>query len=313
MRIELNKEKMMNKDITLLDIKSKFCNQWEKRYKDVKSIKKEEKQLLEKISQCAILSNNDNDAIPIIHIRFDMVNFDFSTIINFLDIFVDNFKLKGLEGIDDIISMPPEKIVTFNNEDQELIVENQNVIYTKGVNMINIRYINGIDLSKTITNDVVEIYEKFGIEAARASLIKELRLVFEAAGNSVNYQHLSILVDIMTNGGTLTSIDRHGLNRLETDPLARASFEKTVDQLLTSAVFGEVDHMNSVSSRIMAGLVIKGGTGLCNIILDTDLLENSEYIADIEHKYKKTFVELSKNALIDDIVKRDTTDMFIPS
>jgi DNA-directed RNA polymerase II subunit RPB1 len=313
MRIEFNKEKMMNKDITLLDIKSKFCNQWEKRYKDIKSVKKEEKQLLEKISQCSVLSNNDNDSVPIIHIRFDMVNFDFNTIINFLDVFVDNFKLKGLKDIDDILDVVPQKIVNFDNDDAELVAEEQNIIYTKGVNMIGIRYINGINLAKTLTNDVVDVYEKFGIEAARAVLIKEIKLVFESSGSPVNSQHLAILVDIMTNNGTLTSIDRHGLNRLETDPLARASFEKTVDQLLTSAVFGEIDHMNSVSSRIMGGLVIRGGTGLCDIVLDTKLLENSEYVDDIEHKYKKTFLELNQNALIDDIIKKDTSEFFMPT
>ena len=116
----------------------------------------------------------------------------------------------------------------------------------------------------------------------------------------------------MTNNGSLTSIDRHGLNRLETDPLARASFEKTVDQLLNAAVFGEIDHMNSVSSRIMAGLVIKGGTGLCDIVLDVDLLENSEYIEDIEHKYKKTFTELSADTVIEDVINKDISDIFMP-
>ena len=41
MRIELNREKMLEKEVTLLEIKSKFCNQWEKRYSDIKNIKNE--------------------------------------------------------------------------------------------------------------------------------------------------------------------------------------------------------------------------------------------------------------------------------
>ena len=310
MRIVLNREKMMEKNITLLDIKSKFCTHWDKRYKATKGIRKEERQLLEKITQCAILSNNENDIVPILHVRFDMSNFNFTTIVNFLDIFIDNFKLKGLDGIEDILSVDPRRMVNFNNENQELKIETQNhIILTKGINMVNIRYINGIDLTKTISNDVVMIYEKFGIEAARIMLMKELKIIL---GKSTSPQHLTILVDIMTNNGSLTSIDRHGLNRLETDPLARASFEKTVDQLLNAAVFGEIDHMNSVSSRIMAGLVIKGGTGLCDIVLDVDLLENSEYIEDIEHKYKKTFTELSADTVIEDVINKDISDIFMP-
>ena len=119
----------------------------------------------------------------------------------------------------------------------------------------------------------------------------------------------------MTNNGTLISVDRHGLNKLDTDPLSRASFEKTVDQLLQAAVFGEIDSMNSVSSRIMGGLVIKGGTGAFDVILDSSLLEKSEYVEDIQQKYRKTFNELTTNVVVQDIIEQETfaqEGLFIP-
>jgi DNA-directed RNA polymerase II subunit RPB1 len=311
-RMVINKEMLLQKDITLLDIKATFCNNWERRYKDNRGLKKEEKQLLEKITQAAILSNSDNDKVPIIHLRFDMTEFDFSTIIAFLDVFVESFKLKGLEGIEKINTIAEEQIIDFNNENQDAGFGKHQVIYTAGVNMIDIRYINGIDIYKTICNDVVQIYEQFGIEAARMALLNEIRAVFEGAGNRVNFQHISILIDIMTNNGTLTQIDRHGLNRVEIDPLARASFEKTVEQLINAAVFGETDHMKSVSSRIMAGLVIKAGTGVCNVVLDTNMLENSEYIEDVDHKYKKTFAELTSDPVVSDTIGSKETTIFLP-
>lgn len=312
MRIELDKEKMYEKDITLLDVKTKFCDNWEKRYTDVKGLKKEEKQLLEKITACSILSNNDSNRQPVIHIRFDMSEFDFSTMISFLDVFVDNFKLKGIEGIEKISDVREERVVSFDNKNDEMTIDKHQIIYTAGVNLVDIRYVRGINLNSTIANDVVMIYESFGIEAARTALIKQFKEVFSGAGTNLNYQHLSILVDLMTNNGTLTSIDRHGFNRVETDPLARASFEKTVDQLIQAAVFGEVDKMRSVSSRIMAGLAIKGGTGLCNVILDTNLLEKSEYTEDIEQKFKKTYNELGENAIMKDVIKKEADEMFLP-
>ncbi len=315
-RIVINKEMLLQKDITLLDIKTTFCNNWERRYRDTRGLKKEEKQLLEKITQAAILSNNDNDKVPIIHLRFDMTEFDFSTIIAFLDVFVESFKLKGLEGINKINDVAEEQIISYANENEDPKTNQQQVIYTAGINLVEIRYINGVDINRTICNDVVQIYEQFGIEAARMALLNEIRNVFEGAGNKVNFQHISILIDIMTNNGTLTQIDRHGLNRIEIDPLARASFEKTVEQLINAAVFGEVDHMKSVSSRIMAGLVIKGGTGVCNVVLDTNMLENSEYIEDVDHKYKRTFAELTVDPVVSDVINKETTttvpDMFIP-
>ena len=46
MRIEFDKEKMMNKEVSLLDIKSRFCVEWEKRFQDVKSMKREKRQIL---------------------------------------------------------------------------------------------------------------------------------------------------------------------------------------------------------------------------------------------------------------------------
>ena len=127
-----------------------------------------------------------------------------------------------------------------------------------------------------------------------------------------NFSHIETLADSMTHSGIPTSIDRHGMNKSDTDPLARASFEKTVDQLIQAAVFGEVDHMNNVSSRIMGGLVIKGGTGLVNVLLDTNLLEKSEYIEDIEQKYVKTYNEVSENTIMDDTIKKEVTGIFMP-
>ena len=171
-----------------------------------------------------------------------------------------------------------------------------------------IKNIIGIDLNRTICNEIITIYENFGIEAARNSIIIQIITVLTSNGSGTNYQHIEIFGDLMTHVGTLTSIDRHGLNKLDTDPFSRASFEKTVDQLITAAVFNEVDHMKSVSSRIMAGLCIKGGTGLCDVILDTDLLENSEYTTDIGLLYNKTYTEITTNLQTNDI----EDDIFIP-
>jgi DNA-directed RNA polymerase II subunit RPB1 len=175
--------------------------------------------------------------------------------------------------------------------------------------MHGIRNIIGIDFTRTFCNDIITTFEIFGIEATRNLIIMDMCKVFENNGIPVNFQHISIYGDLITNVGTLTSIDRHGLNKLDNDPLSRASFEKTVDQLITAAIFNETDQMKSVSSRIIAGLCIKGGTGLCNLILDKDLLENSEYTTDIGQLYKKTFDDITTNQVVDEI----NDDIFIPS
>ena len=120
-----------------------------------------------------------------------------------------------------------------------------------------------------------------------------------------------MIVDQMTCNGILTSLDRHGMNKSDNDPLARASFEKTVEQLTIAAVYGETDNMNSVSSRIMAGQVVKGGTGFCELELDVDMIENSEH-TEIQD-FTKKITELNKETLATDILKnKKNEDIFIP-
>lgn len=312
LRIEINREKMMERDITLLDIKTKFCNNWEKRYNDIKTLKKDEKVLLEKITSVCILSNSDNDISPVIHIRFNMTDIDFTVLASFIDIFVDNFKLKGIKGIDKIVSVLEEPVITFDKVDGSMNKEKHSVIYTSGVNMKELRYIKNIDLNKTLCNDIMQIYELYDIDACYAALMREFKKVFAGAGSTVNSTHIKLLCDLMTNSGAPTSIDRHAMKSSDIDPLSRASFEKTVEHLLTASVFGEIDTMRSVSSRIMAGLVIKGGTGMCDVLLDTELLENSEYTEDLEQNYKKTYNEVSESTIIDDTINKDNDDIFIP-
>jgi DNA-directed RNA polymerase II subunit RPB1 len=310
MRIEFDKEKLISKEVTLLDIKSQFCFAWEKRYTDIKGMKREKKQLVDKITKIAVQSNTDNDEIPVIHIRFDMTNFTQTTLIDFMDIFVDEFKLKGMPGIEDVNSGKAfeERILSFDNPDKSEEKNSEYVIYTKGINMESIKNIVGVDLNRTYCNDILTIYENYGIEAARNYIIRRIITVLTSNGSGTNYQHIQIFGDLMTQVGTLTSIDRHGLNKLDNDPLSRASFEKTVDQLITAAVFNEVDYMKSVSSRIMAGLCIKGGTGLCNLILDKELLENSEYTTDIGQLYNKTYKDITSTLQTQEVDE----DVFIP-
>lgn len=297
-RIVLDKEKLLQRNVCMLDIKSKFCHNWEKKMSDIKSLKKDEKNLLDKITGYAILSNTDYNTEPIIHIRLDITDFNNSIIVNIIELITEKFKIKGINGVSDILAIEQER--TFNCLNDGSIVFNEDfVVYTKGINMIDIRYMNGVNLYKTFTNDISIIYELFGIEAARTALIKEFTSVYDSNDSSVNYHYLTLLVDIMTNNGSIISIDRHGMNRLDMDPLSRASFEKPIELLINAAVFSERDHMKSVSSRIMAGMTIKGGTGLCELIMDTDVLNDIGFNVD----------NVKNDAFIDHLINDDDNNI----
>ena len=315
-RIELLREKMIEKEVTLLEIKSKFSNWWEEKSIDSKNMKKEHKRVIQKIMSVSILSNSDNDEVPVIHIRFNIKDinsetdpFNSETLNYFIDEIIDNFRLKGINDIADINSVGTDRITTID-DDGGLVLKEENIIYTSGVNLEDIRYLYGIDLNRTIANDINEVYKIFGIEITRNVLLHELQIAYDSQGHGVNYQHLSLIVDLMTSDGYLMSIDRHGLYKTDIEPLVKASFEKSVDQFLNAAVFHETDNMEGVSSRIMAGLVIKGGTGYPTIKLDTNMIENMEY----DESSVKDNVEILTDGIASDIIsnKKGKTDLFIP-
>ena len=312
-RIHLSREALLDYDINMLDIKSRFVQFWENRFSDLTNVKKNVKDFITKIVHACIISNYSNSSTPMIHVRFELSNIDNKTLADLQDIIINKFNLKGDELITKIDSIQHDANLSFANPEEEASTAKEYVIYTEGINLQKLRQIPYIDQNKTVCNSTDVIYKLYGIEAARAALVKEVDGTFTNGGSTINFHHVSVVCDLMTHSGSITSIDRHGLNRLDTDPLARASFEKTIEVLINAAVFNETDFMRSVSSRIMAGKIFRGGTGLCDVMLDNEVLENSEFDEYKGSKLQKDFVELSKFNLIDDILaKEELNDIYIP-
>jgi hypothetical protein len=128
---------------------------------------------------------------------------------------------------------------------------------------MNHPYVNASKLSSSHVHDIFDI---LGIEATRALLLNEITTLFDEAG--VNNRHLGLLCDVMTRAGRLMPSDRHGINKTEIGPLAKASFEETEKILLNAALFGEMDPVTGVSANIMTGQPIRGGTSFFNVLLD---------------------------------------------
>ena len=148
------------------------------------------------------------------------------------------------------------------------------VLDTDGTNMLGVMTHPGVDFSRVYSNDICEIVQVLGIEAARIALLQELRNVISFDGSYVNYRHLALLCDTMTCRGYLVAITRHGINRVDAGPLLKCSFEETVEQLMEAAAFAQPDMMAGVSENIMLGQLGPLGTG------SFDLLLNEEMLAD---------------------------------
>jgi DNA-directed RNA polymerase II subunit RPB1 len=308
-RIKMNLEKMLDKETTLLDIKTKFISYWYKNFTNVKTMKRNEKNIFSKISRCAILSNSTADKEQIIHIRFSMSSFNYQILVDFLNIVLNDITLKGIDGIKDIY-LEEQRVMNFVKETGETKVEKEFIVTTSGINLEKIKYMKGINHTRVLLNDIFTVYRNYGIEATRQILIAEY---IKVIGDKLNMTHLSVLVDMMTHNGEITSIDRHGLSKLESDPCARASFEQTMDHFINAAIFNEKDTIKSVSSNIMLGKVIPGGTGAFDLMLDTYKLENSEYTSD-ESGGRVTFTPLEEDSILKDIIKYgiNQVDFFIP-
>lgn len=307
-RLKMNIEKMLDKETTLLDIKTKFITYWYKNFADTKNLKKY-KEIITNIDALAILNNSDN----IIHIRFRMLNFNYSYLTTFLkNVVLQVVTLKGIDNINGV-NMFQDMFVTFDEEGNKK-VDKEWVVVTDGINMEKLLTMKNIDHTRTFMNDVMTTYKRYGIEAARQTIINELTVTFNAGGGGdINNAHMSLLVDFMTHTGEIISIARHGLIKIDSEPLARASFEQTMDHFINAALYNESDHLKSVSSRVMCGRVINGGTGCFDIMLDTDKLIRSEYIED-ETGGRTTFVKLMKDDIFSDIINNElpVLDFMIP-
>lgn len=300
-RLKMNIEKMMDKETSLLDIKTKFISYWYKNFSNTKDIKKKNiKEIISYVDKLAIMANNDN----IIHIRFKLTNFTTSILINFLKIVLNTITLKGINGIDNISINGNERRMVFS-KDGTVSADKEFKIVTAGINVEKLNYIKGINQMRTRINDVRTAYQYYGIEAARKILFDEFSFAFRSS--NINVTHLYLLIDYMTHIGEVVTIDRHGVNKVNVDVLTKASFEKQMEYFTDACLYNEVDPLNTVVSRIITGRCIPGGTGAFDLILDTEMIKNSEYIDD-ETGGRTTFNPLQKESIFEDVINFGLND-----
>ncbi len=165
---------------------------------------------------------------------------------------VQSIVLKGIKGI--------KRVVIRKEESGEY------VLYTEGSVLKEVLAIEGVDATRTRTNNVNEIFEVMGIEAARFALIHEATETLKEQGLTVDVRHIMLVSDIMTVDGDVKPIGRHGISGEKASVLARAAFEVTVSHLLDSGMRGDVDELRGVTENVIVGQPIKLGTGNVKLI-----------------------------------------------
>ena len=139
--------------------------------------------------------------------------------------------------------------------------EGEFYISTIGSNLSKVSDFAGVDRSRTYTNNIMEIHDYLGIEAARQAIINEMILTLEGARLDVDVRHLLMVADVMTSEGEVRAIGRHGVSGTKHSILARAAFEVTVNHLLQAGIIGERDNLTGVAENIIVGQPIALGTG----------------------------------------------------
>jgi len=159
-----------------------------------------------------------------------------------------------VQGIDDI-----ERVVV-RKESGEYI------LYTEGSNLKDVFEVEGVDTTRTRTNNISEISQVLGIEAARNAIIYEALSTLSEQGILVDVRHIMLVADMMCMEGEVKQIGRHGIAGEKESVLSRAAFEVTVNHLLDAAVANEVDELNGVTENVIVGQPIQLGTGDVKLI-----------------------------------------------
>lgn len=118
-----------------------------------------------------------------------------------------------------------------------------------------------LDVRYMYSNSVHAMLETYGVEAARETIIREITNVFKSYGISVNIRHLTLIADYMTHTGGYRPMSRVGGISESVSPLSKMSFETAAKFIVEAAYHGEVDSLETPSSRVCLGLPVKMGTG----------------------------------------------------
>lgn len=156
------------------------------------------------------------------------------------------------------------------NIDQAFVNEEEEgrgrCLQTAGINFTEMWKLDKVDHSRLMSNDIWAVRCSYGVEAARNTIVNQIRSVFGVYGIEVDPRHLSLIADYMTFGGNYTPMNRTGM-RETSSPFLQMSFETTAQFLTQAALTGGSDYMNSPSANIVAGRPIRHGTGSFSLLV----------------------------------------------
>jgi len=153
----------------------------------------------------------------------------------------------------------------------QVVVSNRGkdfVVLTAGSNMKDLIEVKGIDRDKIVSNDVYDVMQTLGVEAARTTIMNEIKKVLQNQGIDINERHMRLVADAMTSLGIVKGVTRMGIISDKASILARATFETPDKQFVNATIQGGRDELKSVIENILLNQVIPVGTGLPGLLVE---------------------------------------------
>ena len=227
---------------------------------------------------------------------------------NFQDNLLHNIVLRGISSISNALPRKIQNMVT--KDDGKYVRKDTWVVDTTGTNLIDALGADYIDSTRTYSNDIKEVFDVLGIEAARQVIHNELVEVMEFSGVYINYHHTSLLCDRMTSNQNMVSIFRTGIIEDNIGPIAKATFEVHTEVLLDAARHADFDHMRGVSANVMCGQNGYYGTSAFQLVLDMKEMEHLEdQIADTQNAAEHIDEMFSRITLESEVCPRNKIEM----
>ena len=278
-RMELNADVMLDKNITMEDvnfaIKNSYGNEINCVYSDYNADKLIFRIRMNEVSKLVAKDGKGSSKVQSLD-QSDQIY----KLRKFQEEIMSNIVLRGTKNIGKVIMRKIKDNVS--EKDGKFQKKDIWVLDTVGSNLIDVLALDYVDYKKTFSNDIIETYNVFGIEAARQAIYNELVDVIEFDGTYVNAHHLGLLCDRMTYTNKMISIFRHGINNDNIGPIAKASFEETPEMFLRAARHGELDMMHGVSANIMCGQEGNFGTNSFQVFLDMTEMQKMDEVVDFE-------------------------------
>ena len=147
----------------------------------------------------------------------------------------------------------------------------EGIVLTQGVNLQAMHaYQDILNPHRILTNDIWQMRCVYGVEAARATIIREIDSVFKGHSISVDMRHLNLIADFMTRDGGYIPFNRMGLAG-SVSPLHKASYETSTSFVKDAVLERDWDELKNPSSRIVVGKLSKVGTGSFDVLSPLNL------------------------------------------